>query len=116
MAVGSARGVNKIYYSTLVVPPVAVAVIRAATASALSTPLYLVRDLSGLYDFVLIDSPPALRYTDAALLAAACDGAVLIARSGRTRTTDLAKVSQKMGLVDATVLGAVLVGAKSTDR
>ncbi|MBY4036034.1 polysaccharide biosynthesis tyrosine autokinase [Rhodococcus fascians] len=84
----------------------------------LSTPTFrtLVRDLSGLYDFVLIDSPAALRYTDAALLAAACDGAVLLARSGRTRTTDLAKVSQKMGLVDATVLGAVLVGAKSTDR
>ena len=72
----------------------------------------MIRDLSGLYDFVLIDSPATLRYTDAALLTAACDGALLLVRSGRTRTTDLAKVSEKMGLVDATVLGTVLVGSK----
>ena len=80
----------------------------------LSTPTLrkLIRDLAGLYDFVLIDSPATLRYTDATLLTAACDGALLLVRSGRTRTTDLAKVSEKMGLVDATVLGTVLVGSK----
>lgn len=57
---------------------------------------------------VIIDAPPLLPVTDAALLAAAADGAVVVVHSGKTRSEQLEVAAQKVRQVDANLLGIVL--------
>ncbi|MFW6772749.1 polysaccharide biosynthesis tyrosine autokinase [Nocardioides sp. CPCC 205120] len=59
------------------------------------------------YDVVLIDAPPLLPVTDAALLAAQADGALLIVRHGKTTHDQLAGAVNRLAQVDATPLGVV---------
>ncbi|WP_250292336.1 polysaccharide biosynthesis tyrosine autokinase, partial [Frankia sp. CiP1_Cm_nod1] len=68
----------------------------------------LLGELSARFDFVLIDTPPLLPVTDAAVLAAQADGAVLIVRAGRTRREQAVRAVDALRLVDARILGAVL--------
>lgn len=44
----------------------------------------LIQMLSPHFDWILIDSPPVLVFTDAISLAQACDGTLFVARAGRT--------------------------------
>lgn len=60
------------------------------------------------YDIVLLDAPPLLPVTDAALLAAQADGAILVIRQGKTKKDQLAEAYQRLESVDARVLGSVL--------
>ncbi|GAA2874043.1 hypothetical protein GCM10010472_34180 [Pseudonocardia halophobica] len=66
-------------------------------------------ELRGKYDAVLVDSPALDPYTDAAVLAAAGDGAVLVCRSGVGTHTALAAAAEGLRAVSAPILGAVLV-------
>jgi len=43
----------------------------------------IIEEFEGRYDFVVIDSPPVLAVTDAAILAVHTDGAVVVLRSRR---------------------------------
>jgi capsular exopolysaccharide synthesis family protein len=62
------------------------------------------------FDFVLIDSPPAIAISDAATLSVLCDGVLLVLR-GQTTTTEAARrVTERLEAVGAKFLGAVLVG------
>ena len=45
----------------------------------------LLTELRARYDFIILDAPPLLPVTDAAILATAADGAILVARYGWTR-------------------------------
>jgi receptor protein-tyrosine kinase len=60
------------------------------------------------FDFVLIDSPPAMEFSDARLLSRFVDGAILVVRAGGT--TREAAVLVKNRLIDdnVTVMGTVL--------
>lgn len=57
---------------------------------------------------VLIDAPPILSVTDAALLAASADGVIVVATPGRTTQDHLAEALDSLGHVHGTVLGVVL--------
>ena len=57
---------------------------------------------------VVVDAPPALPVADASVLAGLCDGVVLVARAGRTRTSTLRQAKAAFDQVGAKVLGAVL--------
>lgn len=60
------------------------------------------------FDLVLVDAPPLLPVTDAAALAAHCDGALLVVRYGKT-SRDLVKSSMDMlAGVGARVFGTIL--------
>lgn len=61
--------------------------------------------------YVLFDSPPVLAATDAALLGAKVDGALLVVESGRTRRDQLAQARQALDRVHVRVLGAILTNA-----
>lgn len=61
-------------------------------------------------DFVLIDSPPVLPVTDAAVLSAKVDGIVLVANAGQTSTKDFAHALDMLRRVDAPLIGGVLNG------
>lgn len=68
----------------------------------------VIHQLEQRYDFVLIDAPPLLPVTDAAVIATAAGGAVLIVRHGRTKQKQLAHAIGALRAVDATVYGVVL--------
>jgi capsular exopolysaccharide synthesis family protein len=62
------------------------------------------------FDFVLIDSPPVIAVSDAAVLAMICDGVFLVF-NGRQTTLDWArKAMEHLNAVRAPVLGVILNG------
>lgn len=67
----------------------------------------LLRDLRQEYDVILIDSPPLLPVTDAAAVAPATDGAILICRYQQTTRTQLATAVSSLNSVSAPLLGTV---------
>ena len=71
-----------------------------------------VRDIVGRlreqFDLVLIDSPPVLPVTDAAILSQYADATLMLAAAGQTRRADLHRAAEKLDQVGATILGIVL--------
>ncbi|MFB0836800.1 polysaccharide biosynthesis tyrosine autokinase [Arthrobacter sp. E44] len=66
---------------------------------------------------VLIDAPPLLPVTDAAVLSRAADGAIVVVRTGKTTQDQLSQSLGNLEKVRGRVLGAVLnyVPARGTD-
>lgn len=59
-------------------------------------------------DVVLVDTPPALAVTDAAVLAPKVDGVLLVVRPGKTRARALSQTLEQMRQVGANVVGVVI--------
>ena len=57
---------------------------------------------------MLIDSPPVLPVTDAAILSRHADATLMLAAAGQTRRGDLHRAVEKLDQVGATILGIVL--------
>lgn len=72
--------------------------------------------LANHYDMVVVDAPPLLPVTDAAVLASAADGAVLVLRHGRTRREEAQRAIQALAAVNAKLLGTVLNFAPKRTR
>ncbi|MEF3302269.1 CpsD/CapB family tyrosine-protein kinase [Paenibacillus sp. GYB003] len=68
----------------------------------------LMKELRDMFDVILIDSPPALQVTDTQLLAAQCDGVVLVVNSGRVKRDHVRKAVSSLEFVKARILGVVL--------
>jgi capsular exopolysaccharide synthesis family protein len=68
------------------------------------------------YDFVLIDAPPLLPVTDAALLATESDGAVLVVHHGSTRRDEVSGSVSRLSAVGARLLGTVVNMSPSPKR
>jgi tyrosine-protein kinase Etk/Wzc len=68
----------------------------------------LLTELRGHYDVVLVDSPPVNFVTDALVLSAYADGVIVVARSGRTESSDLAFAIEQLVRAGAPVLGVAL--------
>ena len=68
----------------------------------------LLTDLRSDYDVVILDAPPLLPVTDAALLATQADGAVVVARHGVTTRDQLTHAIERIASVDSKVLGVVI--------
>lgn len=64
-------------------------------------------ELRAHFDYVVIDSSPLLAVTDAAILAAAADGVLLLARFGQTKQEQLTHAVGNLRDVGAPLLGAV---------
>lgn len=62
------------------------------------------------YDYVLVDSPPALATADIRVLAASCDRTILVLKANRSTTTAAARARQLLCQAGAAVIGAVLTG------
>lgn len=69
----------------------------------------LVEDAAQRYDFVLVTAPPTTVGTDAAALAARCDGVLLTVVRVRTTRPEVLAARTQFERVHAPVLGAVLV-------
>ncbi|MCW2831936.1 MAG: capsular biosynthesis protein [Aeromicrobium sp.] len=68
----------------------------------------LVAEMRQRYDVVLIDAPPLLPVTDAALLASISDGAILVVRHGQTGREAIRTATERLHSVGARLLGTVL--------
>jgi capsular exopolysaccharide synthesis family protein len=60
------------------------------------------------FDLVLIDSPPVLPVTDAAILSRHADTTLMLAAAGQTRRGDLHRAVEKLDQVGTKILGIVL--------
>jgi succinoglycan biosynthesis transport protein ExoP len=68
----------------------------------------LVRQLESRYEHVIIDSPPLLPVTDAAVLSKLTGGAVMVVGAGRVNRDQVEKALESLGTVGAQVLGVVM--------
>lgn len=80
-------------------------------SDALSSPNVadVLRDLAAQADIVLLNAAPAAEYSDAAVLSAAADAAILVVTRDQTRRDSLAAARDALARARANVLGAVLV-------
>ena len=70
----------------------------------------LVEELSGEYDYILIDTPPVNVVSDCCIIANMLDGVLLLARQGRSRKDGIKQAVNQLKLTDAKLLGYVLNG------
>jgi capsular exopolysaccharide synthesis family protein len=77
----------------------------------------LLQALRESFDMIIIDCPPLLPVTDAAVVAARADGALLLSRARKTTNAQVTTAVHALQSVDARVLGCVLnmVAAKGPD-
>lgn len=68
----------------------------------------LIETLGTLADYVVIDSPPIVPLSDAAVLAPKTDGVIIVAKAGQSSRRASAQASEKLEAVGSTILGVVL--------
>jgi Mrp family chromosome partitioning ATPase len=70
--------------------------------------LALLDQMSSQFDYILIDAPPLLPVTDAAVLSKLTSGAIVIAAAARTRRSELASALTSLEHVGSKTLGIVV--------
>jgi len=73
----------------------------------------LLQFLRGRFKHVIIDSPPAISFTDAAILSTLVDGVVLVAMAGKSSIHLMRRFKQRLGNIGARIYGVVINGIKS---
>jgi capsular exopolysaccharide synthesis family protein len=68
----------------------------------------LIEEVSTQFDMVLIDTPPIVAVTDAAILAQEVDGVILVLASGEVNKEYAQRAKELLDKVGAKILGAVL--------
>ncbi|HEV2708275.1 MAG TPA: CpsD/CapB family tyrosine-protein kinase [Pyrinomonadaceae bacterium] len=84
---------------------------RDNVAELLSGPKFsaLLKEVRRMFDYIIIDAPPLGIFTDATVLISRADGALIVARSGKTRYAALDRLLEP--LPRERILGVVLNGA-----
>lgn len=68
----------------------------------------LLDELRASFDLIILDTPPLLPVTDAAVAAVNADGVVVVVRYGKTTKTQITAALHSLDAVDARILGCVL--------
>ena len=68
----------------------------------------MLAELRERFDMIVIDTPPLLPVTDAAVASRLADGAIIVVRYGKTTRHQIATALRSLAAVDARVLGTVL--------
>jgi capsular exopolysaccharide synthesis family protein len=68
----------------------------------------IINMLARQYDYVVIDSPPVLAVTDAAVLSRRVEGVLLVVNAGSTRRGHLKQAIQQLESANAHIMGLVL--------
>jgi protein-tyrosine kinase len=68
----------------------------------------LLDELRGSHDLILLDSPPAVEYSDARILASQADGVILVARYGKSKRESLRKLKALMEQAGSKILGIAM--------
>jgi tyrosine-protein kinase Etk/Wzc len=70
----------------------------------------MVSDLRRDYEYIVMDTPPSLPVTDAAVVASVSDATILVLRSGETEESAAQRAVEQLRQVRARIAGAVLNG------
>ncbi len=68
----------------------------------------LLDELRASYDLVLLDSPPAIDYSDARILAPLVDGVILVAKYGKSKRESLRKVKVLLEQTGSKIIGIAM--------
>ncbi|NQX47451.1 CpsD/CapB family tyrosine-protein kinase [Paenibacillus tritici] len=68
----------------------------------------LLEELKASFDLILLDSPQAVDYSDARILAPLSDGVIIVARHGRTKRESLRKLKGLMEQTGVRILGIAM--------
>jgi capsular exopolysaccharide synthesis family protein len=68
----------------------------------------LLRQLSAMYDHILIDSPPLVSVTDPVILSTMVDGTILVVQSGKSTRELVRRARQDLAGVGSKIFGVVL--------
>lgn len=68
----------------------------------------LLQQVKNIYDYVLVDMPPVLAVTDAAVLSPKVDGIVFVIKSGKILPDEAKLAKSRLEQAGANILGAVL--------
>ncbi|MGN7763055.1 CpsD/CapB family tyrosine-protein kinase [Paenibacillus sp. 22594] len=68
----------------------------------------LLEELKANFDLVLLDSPQAVEYSDARILAPLSDGLIIVARHGKTKRESLKKLKGLMEQTGVKILGIAM--------
>lgn len=74
----------------------------------------ILKELSSVCDYLLIDAPPVLPVSDALELASKVDSVVLVARLFSTTTDEARRARQNLERIGVRALGVVIIGAPQT--
>lgn len=72
--------------------------------------------LRASFDYVVVDAPPLLPVTDASVITAHADGAIVVARHGHTKRDELTRALGNLTQVGAPILGVILTMAPSRGK
>jgi polysaccharide biosynthesis transport protein len=75
----------------------------------------LLREVEPEFDHIIIDTPPVLSVTDAAMLSVLADSTLLVARAGMTSRVALRRVHDILTHVDARIMGVILNATDFTE-
>ena len=67
-----------------------------------------IEEISGMFDMVLVDTPPVVPVTDAALMAANMDAVLLVVAAGQAKIEMTQKAKELLLNVNARIIGTVL--------
>ena len=62
----------------------------------------------GIYDWVIVDTPPVLFVSDAVVVSAICEGVVLVVRAGVNNRSILVRTKEQLEGIHARIIGSVL--------
>ncbi|WP_418790829.1 CpsD/CapB family tyrosine-protein kinase [Phosphitispora sp. TUW77] len=76
----------------------------------------LLEHLKNKFDIILIDSPPVVAVTDAAILSAQVDGVILVLRAGVARIDMVKQTKEQIEKANGKIIGTVLYGTKVSEE
>lgn len=68
----------------------------------------LIDEMKEQFDIIIVDTPPALAVTDAQIVAAKCDGVLMVVDFGKVKRDLAIKVKNNLERVQARILGVVI--------
>ena len=72
----------------------------------------LLQYLRGNFNHIIIDSPPAISFTDAAIIATLVDGVVMVAMAGKSSIHLIRRFKQRLNTIGVRIFGVVLNGLR----
>jgi succinoglycan biosynthesis transport protein ExoP len=73
----------------------------------------LLETMGDYFDHIIIDSPPAISFTDAAILSTLVDGVLIVVRESKSSRKMVRRVKQQLSDIGANIYGIILNDAKA---